>query len=202
MPRHRVGLLSITLLALLAVPSQGSANIIDLIWEMSGPTSVGYVPYCKIALTGEVTECALGWLVKRSTREPRTWLSIEGGIYVSTGKNADRTDYRAGGTWILAFEPLLEARSGSRKGFTFHHGMGLAYNFLFGGDFRRFNNAGLKLRPVGVIFHTRRLRWDVAYNLRLYPDGFTPDEFGFGLRMDGDRTFERVHGFSVGLLFD
>ena len=45
-------------------------------------------------------------------------------------------------------------------------------------------------------------RFNAAYNVRIYPNGFTGDEFGFGPRLpDLDRGRETLNGFSVGYLF-
>jgi hypothetical protein len=174
----------------------------DLIWEMSGPQLIGAVIGCKVELNADLNECSIvGWPVKRSSGLPRAWLSVEGGIYTSTGKNAD-IDYHDFDTNMLAFEPMLEVRSTGPTGFVVYHGLaGLSYDFLFGRDFRRFDKFGVKFRPVAVAFNTGRVRWDLAYNLRLYGNGFTADEFTREPRVDIDRPFERTHGFSIGLLF-
>ena len=71
-------------------------------------------------------------------------------------------------------------------------------HFLFGPDFRRFTNAGFKLRPIGVEIGDH---WEVALNFRLYPDGFGADQFGFGPSPEGDRPFEYTWGFTVAKKF-
>jgi hypothetical protein len=37
----------------------------------------------------------------------------------------------------------------------------------------------------------------VAFEIRLYPNGFTADEFGFGPRLDFNRPNETTYGFKV-----
>jgi hypothetical protein len=57
----------------------------------------------------------------------------------------------------------------------------------------------VKFRPVGV---TINKKWNMSYTLRIYPNGFTADEFGLLPRNeDLDRTFEAVHGFSLGYVW-
>lgn len=204
MSKRPLGIIGIVVLVLLAFPRGGTAGIIDTIFEMSGPQLIGVVIGCKVELNADLSnECSIvGWPTERSAGVPRAWLSVEGGIYTSTGKNSEGTNYEAFRTNMLAFEPILEVRSTNLNGFVVYHGVaGLSYDFFFGPDFRRFDKFGAKFRPIGVAFNTGRFRWDLAYNLRLYGNGFTADEFGFGRRMDGDRPSEAVHGVSIGLLF-
>jgi hypothetical protein len=181
MSRAHLGITGIVLLALLALPRAAGASIIDIIWEMSGPQMVGAVAECRLDLRTEKTECRVvdkrisGALDSRATR--RLWLDLQGAVYFSTGKDSPDRKYTFGDTGMLKFEPMFHVQSyrAHDKDFSIYHGvMGLSYDFLFGKHFRRFDNAGLKLSPIGVTMG----RVDVAFNMRFYPSGFTPNEFG------------------------
>jgi hypothetical protein len=187
-----------TLLVSLAVPRTSDArSLLDIIWEMSGPQLIGVtVVSCQIDMDGERHQChVVGRKVTGAdtSRESRAWFSLEAGLYSTTGRDTNNV-YDAFTVHMLAVEPTVEVRSIRSNDIRLYHGAGLTYNVLFGRDFQRFDKAGVKLRPIGVSYR----QWDFAYNLRLYPRGFTSDEFGFGPRVDGDRPFEAVHGFSVG----
>ncbi len=95
---------------------------------------------------------------------------------------------------MLAASPAVVVQSKKVGELTFYHGTGITYNFLFGQDFRRFDKFGFTITPVDVSFR----RVSAGFTLRFYPNGFTPDEFGFGPRLDYDRKGEWVMGFNVG----
>lgn len=207
------------LVALLTFPLTARANIFDFIWEMSGPQMIGVTFHCEYdpqfnrqsaqdyrakSPTEKFTrsdcrffdERVVGNSMPRSTR--RFWLSFDTTFYTSTGKDSDTLEYDAFETQMLAIEPILEVRSHPWKKIQFHHGIvGLSYDVLFGSNFDTFDKAGIKFRPVGVTIG----RFNVAYNLRLYPNGFTTDEFG-PARIDNlNRKHEYLHGFSIGYLW-
>ena len=73
----------------------------------------------------------------------------------------------------------------------------MSYDFLFGQDFSAFDKFGFKFQPIGFRYYNLT----VAYNLRTYHNGFTPDEFGVGDRQhDVNRPFELAdlrHGNGV-----
>jgi hypothetical protein len=78
--------------------------------------------------------------------------------------------------------------------------LGVSYNLLHGDAFPTFSNAALKLRPAGIVipFSTN---WgvDFSYNLRLYPRGFTPEDFGKVSLPDAEPgRGEAVHSFVIG----
>ena len=52
--------------------------------------------------------------------------------------------------------------------------------------------------PVEVEF---RRRLAVGFKVRIYPNGFTDDEFGFGPRLDFNRPAEITYGASVSYIF-
>ena len=74
--------------------------------------------------------------------------------------------------------------------------MGVSYNFLFGPDFKRFSNVGLKLRPIGY----RHGRVNFEFDMRLYPNGFSADQFGKTAAPEPN-TAEVTYGFSMGIAF-
>ncbi len=160
---------------------------------------IGKVGRCRVPVSGGVTKCNLFGIPVRENidimSESRVWVNLEGSVHFSTGKNEGDTDYRAFRTYMASFEPLIEVTSGSSGRVRFFHGAGLASHFLAGPDFRRFTNAGYKVRPVGVEIGDR---WEFAFNFRLYPDGFGADQFGFGPSPSGDRAFEYTWGIVGG----
>jgi len=191
-------------IALLAFPRVASAGIFDLIWEMSGPQMIGAVlVHCEFNVRSEGRECGVvGKRVAGDAGEPAqrlTWVSVEAAAYVSTGKDSEARAYDAFDTYMLAIEPIFMVRSTTKGQWTFHHGSGVTYNRLFSSDFSSFDKAGLKFRPIGVRWRGA-VDFEADFNLRVYPNGFSPDEFGVGPRMeDLDRPTERTYGFSVGV---
>jgi hypothetical protein len=208
--------------AALVFPGEARANIWDFIYKLSGPQMQGAGIHCEYDLEraknnpANVThgseadkaptsvECRVtdyrftGNMVKRSYR--RTWLSLDATQFVSTGKNSEGIDFEAWTVGMLALEPMLEIRSVGGDTFRLHHGLvGLTYDILFGKGFDTFDKVGYKFRPIGMTFK----RWNAAYSLRWYPNGFTPDEFGQApaLPPDTNRKSEVVQGISVGYLW-
>jgi hypothetical protein len=82
---------------------------------------------------------------------------------------------------------------GTSKVSIYHGVIGLSYDVLLGRYFDTFDKAGFKFRPIGVTVG----HWDFAYNLRIYPDRFTPADFGFANPQAQSTDAETVHGFSV-----
>jgi hypothetical protein len=174
--------------AFLLFPGRSYADgIIDLIWEMSGPQLVGYLSQCRIALDGTPEFCnVFGKKVSgqgaRSTT--RIWLSLEGGPYLSTGKNAEGvtgSNYEAWKVAMLAFDPVLEFESVRKtNGFSLYHGLaGVSVNLLFGSGFDAFTNGALKVKPIGAAIPIGdHWRFTIEGTLRFYPSGFSADQFG------------------------
>jgi hypothetical protein len=177
---------------------------------------VGVIIRCRIPLNGATKQCH----VKLSAREKAAreaasgnretepvWLALEGGAYVSTGHNAGGIDYKFGRIGMFAFEPMLEFRYAGDivaaqvnpapktegKG-AVYGGVGPMINsFIVRGSTPAFAKYGVKFRPIAIAF----AGWGVEYNIRLYPDGFTPDQFGFGPRMKFNRPFEAVQSIGI-----
>jgi hypothetical protein len=193
--RSHLRTFGIALLALLAFPRTGSADLIDFIWEMSGPQMIGArLLHCEYDLPDGDPRCQ--FLGHEGQRHQVWRLTLDANAYTSTGKSSGTHHYGWGRNGMVAVEPMLEARSccTDEGGFSVHHGVGLSYNFLFGQHFSRFNKLGVKITPIGITFK----KFSAAYNVRVYPHGFTADEFGFGPRLfDLSRGRETLHGFSV-----
>ena len=202
MLRHRVGTVCLAVLALFAFPREGSAHFMDFIWEMSGPQMIGVVFGCEYDPKENKTDCRaidklLGKDVAERTEWRSVWVALDSALYFSTGKDSDTLQTRAFRTYMVAFEPMLMRGSSGNggDGFSLYHGAGISYDFLFGSKFSRFDKFGFKLQPIGFKYYSLT----VAYILRMYHNGFTPDEFGVEPRQhDLDRPFETVHGVSAG----
>jgi hypothetical protein len=190
---------------LVGTATDARAGLIDIIWDMSGPQMVGLVLRCRVPLDGGATKCDL---VEKKVgiqagqtdvmKGPRVWFNVEGAVYTSTGKNEGNTNYRAFRTHMLGFDPVAEYAWVSNDRVRVFSGAGATLQFLVGDGFNRFGKAGFKVRPIGVEIGDRV---ELAFNVRLYPDGFGADQFGFGPPPTGDRPFERTFGFTAGYKF-
>jgi len=204
--RKYLGPLVFVCFALLALPSAAHASIIDWIWTMSGPQMVGLVLHCEYDIQNNISECRgldyrfAGKLAPRQER--RVWLSIDTGFYTSTGYDSETASYEWFKQHMIAFEPMLEMRSYSSrdKVVDYHHGLiGISWDLLYGADHSSFDKFGLKFRPIGI---TIKKKWNMSYTLRLYPNGFTNDEFGIGDPVpNANRDAEVLHGFTFGYVW-
>jgi hypothetical protein len=196
MLQRRLLMTAFFFIALLGLPRDGRAGIVEVILEMSGPQFVGGGLECKFTLLGTLEECYAivpGVSREREGAKRRVRLSLEGMGYFSTGKNSEGTDYEFGRIWMLAFDPMLEFVSRERGNVTVYHGfMGVSYNLFIGKGFDPFSNVALKLRPIGVRFKD----FAVEYNIRFYSNRFTPDEFGQPALPTTNGMAEAVHSFS------
>ena len=210
MLRRRLAICLAVICATLVFPQHARAGLGDIIWEMTGPQMVGAIIRCRIPFGGGARQCGVQLVAPdpklaaaQGTEAERVWVAVEGGPYVSTGKNAEDTDYKFGRIWMFAFEPMLEFRydgdisrayeKNSRVG-AVYGGFGPMVNrFLVKGPAESFTKYGIKLRPIAIAYNG----WAIEYNIRLYPDGFTPDQFGFGTPVDFNRPFEAVQSVSV-----
>ena len=208
MSRRRLAICLAVMCATLVFPRHARAGLGDIIWEMTGPQMVGLIVRCRFPLNGTARQCDVRPLApKDASREvEKVWFALEGGVYTSTGHNpADETDYRAGHIWMFTFEPMLEVRYPSggdiSQAYTKDSGVGAVYggigpminHFLVKGPAEAFTTYGVKLRPIAIAYNG----WAVEYNIRLYPNGVTPDQFGFGPPVDTNRPFEAVQSISI-----
>lgn len=189
-------------------PSYAASDFLDFIWGLSGPQLIGVGFGCRIDSAGRIIFCP-GQKRPAATdsRAEGLWrnvaFTLAASAFVSTGKNSESgVDYRFGDLGMVAIEPNVSFNSvRTERGVRISHNVGPTYDILFGlrRDFDTFQKLGIKVTPLEVIFHDDRAVF--AFNLRLYPDGFTDDEFGVGPRQDYDRPFETVIGFSFGYSF-
>ena len=208
-------------LAMLGTPRTSEAGLFDFIWEMSGPQMIGAGFGCLFTRKeAKREECRIGGVPPgptvtsneaRAARKPgeqrnKLFFSLNGGYYLSTGhdsteKTADNTEVKNGYDWqdvqMLAGTAGIAYRSmghSAESNWRIHHGVGGTYNFLFGRHFQAFDKAGLTFAPIDVAYK----RISVGFTARLYPNGFTRDEFGLAPRVTYDRKREWVYGFNVG----
>jgi hypothetical protein len=210
MSRRRLAVCCAVICATLIFPRQVHAGLADIIWEMSGPQMVGVMVRCRIPFGGSATTCRVVSLAFDGHRE-KVWLSLEAGAYVSTGRNNNGIPYRWGRIGMLVYEPMVEflgtgdieaAYEKPKPGESNRHrravyfGAGPMINrFLVSGSAPSFMKYGIKLRPFAIAIKG----WAFEYNIRVYPDGFTPDEFGFGTRMNIDRPIEAVQSIGISI---
>ena len=200
--------------AMLGTPRTSEAGLFDFIWEMSGPQMVGAGYGCLFSPPPRIVKkgCRLGGVAGYSAlletegqraanqKEERLFVALNGAYYFSTGKNSkdpatgEKVDYLFFHEHMVAASPALVVQSARWREFTFYHGTGISYNFLFGQDFKAFDKFAFTITPIDVAFR----RVSAGFTLRLYPNGFTQDEFGFGPRLDYNRDSEWVLGFNVG----
>ena len=185
-------------LALLGVPRPCDAGLLEFIWEMSGPQLLGAGYGCFFTLRMKSEECRVGGatLALTQPKAPKVLISLGGAVFGSTGKDSDTQGYDWGEVWMLALEPGVFVRSrqyveGSRAP-QLSHGAGISYDLLFGRDFKRFDKFAFTITPIDLAWkHVA-----VGVKLRLYPNGFTDDEFKPGPRINQNRPFESTLGFS------
>ena len=200
------GLLWIVTVAILAFPRTSHAGLMDVIWEMSGPQLLGVGLQCDFRLQrGTNPECTfLGIrLGPRPSESPRLWVNLLAAAYFSTGtdgeENGVQIPFSAGRARMIGIDPMAAVALYRGPTHRWHSAIGLSWNTFFGPDIDTFNNVAIKLRPVAWDrTFGNRITFGLAYNLRLYPDGFDATPTG-GLNSTSDP--EVVHGFLVGLSF-
>ena len=106
-----------------------------------------------------------------------------------------------GVAWIMrdlaaALKDLLVRYDNLSSGLQVHHGLGISYDLLFGRDIRRFDKFAITVTPVDVAFkHVA-----IGVKLRMYPHGFSDDEFKPGPRITRNRPFETTLGFTFSVI--
>jgi hypothetical protein len=207
---RRIALVGTLVVGLLGVPRTGHAGLLDLIWEMSGPQMLGLGYGCYFAKGMKVDHCRFGGATlalreqqqkaledpskTQDTLKDRVALGFGGSIFGSTGKDSSTQGYDLGEIWMLAIEPGVAVRiNNPLKGKPqFSYGGGISYDVLFGRDIKRFDKFAFTITPIDVA-------WDhvaIGVKLRLYPNGFTDDEFKPGPRISQNRPFETSLGFT------
>lgn len=188
-----------------AAPRATEASMLDFIWELSGPQLIGVGVSCRWDFNKNVDVCDFAPSTRanadRAAERSRLFFSVGATAFVSTSKNSpSQVDYKWGDVYMIAAEPALSVSSvdrGSRM--RLYHSVGVSYDLLFGKNFDTFDKASIKLTPVELVFPDKHV--SLAATIRLYPNGFSNDEFGIGRRLDFDRPFEAVYGLSVGYSF-
>ena len=99
---------------------------------------------------------------------------------------------------MVAFEPgvLGFSKVGSPTSWRLGHGAGVSYGLLFGENFRRFDKFAVSIIPI----EASRGKWILGLKFRIYPNGFTDDEFGFGPRVSFNRPAEFTWGGTISYL--
>jgi hypothetical protein len=212
MLRRRLAMCCAVMLATLIFPAHARAGLIDIIWEMTGPQMIGVSIRCRMSFrSGQNEKCVITLPVAQPGElalDPgpeKLWFALEGGAFVSTGKNSGDIDYKFGRIGMFAFEPMLEFRYAGDIGAAYSKkdGFGAVYggvgplinSFIVRGSTVAFAKYGVKLRPIAMVYSG----WVLEYNVRLYTDKVTPDQFGFGPPMKYDRPHEFIHSIGVSI---
>lgn len=221
MARQRMGVGAVVFLVGMLCPRVSSADMMDVIYKMSGPQLLSVLPFAyRVPLPGAGRGLVAGivkndkrtftlWdvvpLVPRppagsldvsSPSAPRTWFVLDINAYASTSKDANETTkYDGWGVKMLAVEPRYDRLLYTSSRLTLYAGAGVSYGVLWGDDFSTFDKFAFKFRPVGImLFDTI----DLGFNIRVYPNGYTSDEF-HQTASHYARPAEAVYGFSGGV---
>jgi hypothetical protein len=203
--------LSLVMVSMFATPRSSDAGIGELIWGLSGPQLVGFGMSCRLNFHLKPEECLAGARFTGKTTEhkegrrylvPEPLLSFGGSYFRSTGTNAETKDglevpYRLGEVEMLEGEPALLLKfTTKRDNVNVFLGTGVSYDFLFGSHFEAFDKFAFKFTSEVTI-----KKVNFGFVARLYPHGFTPDEFGNGERLHYARPAEWAFGPTVGFKF-
>jgi len=193
--RRRAAVIGLALVTMMGLPHAGSAGVLDVIWELSGPRMIGVGLYCRFTLDGKSVSCLPAKqeeALLEQARRHRPWIATEGTFYFSIPKNG--FDY--GDAYMIAAEPSLEVPWPVKVDkWLVYSGAGITYDGLFGPAFFAFDNFGYKVRAIGF----QRKGWGLSYNLRFYPDDFGRDLFNRAPPFTGNRPSEVVHSVSITL---
>lgn len=144
-----------------------------------------------------------------NTDRPRIFIGFAAGIYGSTSQDSSTQKYKwweigmvelGGGLSFRSFNP-------PDNHVRVNHGFGLVYERLFGrgiddlengkpfnnGAIHPFNKFAFTVTPIDVTVNDKVA---VGIKLRLYPDGFTDDQFKAGLPPAQERPFEYTVSFT------
>ena len=196
---RRCAAVGVFLVALLGMPRTGHAGILELIWALSGPQMIGAGYSCLFRPPLERLGCRIGSsaaTIKNDTPPPPRvgeLLFVLGGVvFTSTSKDSDTQQYDWFDANMVAFEPgvVVFSRVPPVDGWRVSHGAGISYDLVFGDNFRRFDKFAFTVTPIQLTY--KRLTFGIK--LRIFPNGFTDDEFGFGPRLDFNRPAETTVG--------
>lgn len=204
---RRIACAGIFVFALVGLPGVAHAGLIEFIWKMSGPQFIGAGLGCTFAPDFALHNCRLGGtaaleIERQRAQDPRArgpYLFVGGEAQFSTGLNdSDGSDYKVGQIWRTALTPGVSYRAFQVREVPIYIGAGLSWDLLFGKDFSAFDKFAISVTPAEAIF---RQKYALALKLRIYPNAYTSDEFGFGPRQDFNRPTEVAYGFSFSYLF-
>jgi len=196
---RRIVVMGALVFALFGAPRPSHAGLLEIIWEMSGPQMIGISYACMYGVgSRSLEQCRVGQFISRElkTGAKGPFLVLGGGVFGSTGKNSATQNYDWGEIWMVALEPGVALRSYDKEDVQVHHGAGISYELLFGDDIRRFDKFAFTVTPIDVAYK----RIAVGLKLRLYPHGFTDDEFKPGPLITRDRPFEATIGFTFSVI--
>ncbi len=208
---RRIVAIGAVLVVLLCVPRASDAGILDFIWEMSGPQMLGLNHSCLYSPKDQKwVQCRVGDFLKKPLTVKRRadieskgpYFGFTAGIYGSTGVDSATQKYIWGEIWMVELGGVVAVRSYQGGGLDIngqdgkdvqvHHGVGVAYERFFGGRTKNpaghidgFNKFAITITPVDVTVK----KFAFGVKMRLYPDGFSDDQFKKGLPR-GDRPFE------------
>ena len=184
---RRISILGMVLFALLGAPRVSHAGLLEFIWELSGPRLVGSGLGCLYSLKMQKQECRIGgiFLLPESTKAgahgPFIVLGGSALFSIFRLRNAalrlvrrEHGGLRARSAWFQQGRITVELATGpwSRR-------------VLWPSLWRQFQALRQVRGPIIPIEATRG-RWILGLKFRIYPNGFTDDEFGFGPRMSFD----------------
>ena len=203
---RRIAYAGIFVFALLGVPRVASAGLIEFIWKMSGPQFIGAGFGCTYDRDFVRQNCRLGTAalaIERQRDQDREFRGpyyfLGGELQFSTGRNdEDGSDYKVGQIWRGALTPSVSYRALQARNVPIYIGAGLSWDLLFGKDFSAFDKFAIAVTPAEAIFGEKHA---LAFKLRIYPNAYTSDEFGFGPRQDYNRPWEVAWGVSYSYLF-
>jgi len=204
---RRLAVMGTLVVALLGAPRPSDAGLIEIIWEMSGPQMIGLSYACMYGVESRgLEQCRIGQFISRDLKQggKGPFLVLGGGIFGSTGKDSATQHYDWGEVWMVALDAGVAVRSytcagaDGRDEVQVHHGVGVTYNRLFGHDFRPFDKFAITITPIDIAVK----RVAVGIKLRMYPNGFTDDEFKPVPVVSQNRPFETTVGFTVSLILD
>jgi hypothetical protein len=211
MRRLRLAMTGFAVVVLLMVPrsaSAGMGEVVDYILGLTGPAMIGLPIGCDLNLNSRESACNFSFIQLKGPDDDsfwlnrRFWVSLSGGIYASTAKDSEMREFSWFDVGMLALEPTLNYRTftrGDDARYVIEHGAGGSLLYLFGDGFEPFAKGAIKIRPISFtarnVFNGR-ISLGVAYNLRIFPDAFTSEDFGAPpSSTHGGR--EVAHGFTI-----
>lgn len=192
--------LALVVFGVLACARPADAGWLDFIWEMTGPQMIGIGGGCEMSLARNGDwRCTVPFkrlpnrLSTSDQKDDRWWVSAYTYYYFSTSYN----HYDANAVHGFGVDPMLSfAHYRGRVRIT--HGAGFTLQRFWSDDFQTVGNAGLKIQPVTAeIPVAGTVKMKLAYNLRVYWDGFESNPPA----LTKTSASERTHGLVVSFTF-